>query len=131
MLILRRGLLRTSDVARQIALLQTLLAELGLLTDIDGDFGPATTTAVRRFQTDNDLVVDGVAGEKTWSKLVAASPDLVARISALWLSQADLDHAVRHRHDVVDRAHRILQRIAAAVAELALEQPSDLRRGDL
>ena len=93
MLILRRGLLRTPDVARQIALLQTLLAELGLLTDIDGDFGPATTTAVRRFQTDNDLVVDGVAGEKTWSKLVAASPDLVARISALWLSQADLDHA--------------------------------------
>jgi hypothetical protein len=93
MFTLRRGLLRTPDVARQIALLQTLLAELGLLTDIDGDFGPATTAAVRRFQTNNGLVVDGVAGEKTWSKLVSASPELFARISALWLSQADLDHA--------------------------------------
>ena len=93
MLSLRRGMLRTPDVVRQIALLQTLLAGQGLLADVDGDFGPATTTAVRRFQTIHALVVDGVAGEKTWSRLVAASPDLVDRISALWLSQADLDRA--------------------------------------
>jgi hypothetical protein len=93
MLILRRGILRTPDVARQIALLQTLLAEHGLVADIDGEFGPATVAAVRQFQSDNSLVVDGVAGEKTWSRLVAASPDLFARISALWLSQADLAHA--------------------------------------
>ena len=102
MFTLRRGLLSTPDVARQIALLQTLLAGLGLLTDIDGDFGPATTAAVRRFQAENDLVVDGVAGEKTWSKLVAASPDLFTKISALWLSQADLDRAAADL--AVDRA---------------------------
>ena len=52
-----------------------------------------TTAAVRQFQSLHALVVDGVAGEKTWSRLVAASPDLVARISALWLSQADLDRS--------------------------------------
>jgi hypothetical protein len=102
MFTLRRGLLLTPDVARQIALLQTLLAGLELLTDIDGDFGPATTAAVRRFQAENDLVVDGVAGEKTWSRLVAASPDLFAKISALWLSQADLDRAAADL--AVDRA---------------------------
>lgn len=93
MVIIRRGMLRTPDVARQIALLQTLLADLGLLADIDGEFGPATASAIRRFQATNDLVVDGIAGEKTWSTLVAASPDLFARISALWLSQSDLDRA--------------------------------------
>ena len=102
MLMLRRGILRTPDVVRQIALLQTLLAEPGLLAEIDGDFGPATTTAVRQFQSLHALVVDGVAGEKTWSRLVAASPDLVARISALWLSQADLDRSAAALR--VDRA---------------------------
>jgi len=102
MMSLRRGLLRTPDVARQIALLQTLLVDRRLLADVDGDFGGATMVAVRRFQTENDLVVDGVAGEKTWSKLVGASPDLFARISALWLSQADLDRAAAEL--AVDRA---------------------------
>jgi hypothetical protein len=90
---LRRGLLTTPDVARQTALLQTLLAELRLLATIDGIYGDATVAAVKRFQTDNALVVDGIAGEKTWSKLVAAAPDLFRRIAALWLSQADLDDA--------------------------------------
>jgi hypothetical protein len=93
MITLRRGVLRTPDVARQTALLQTILAEIGLLADIDGTFGPATLAAVRTFQARNDLVVDGVAGEKTWSRLVAASPALFAKICALWLSQDDLDHA--------------------------------------
>ena len=37
---------------------------------IDGNFGPATATAVRKFQTDNGLVVDGVIGPQTWAHLV-------------------------------------------------------------
>lgn len=35
----------------------------------DGDFGPATLKAVKTFQTQKGLVVDGVAGEYTWRKL--------------------------------------------------------------
>jgi peptidoglycan hydrolase-like protein with peptidoglycan-binding domain len=37
---------------------------------IDGNFGPATATAVRKFQTDNGLTVDGVIGPQTWAHLV-------------------------------------------------------------
>ena len=98
MITLRRGVLRTPDTARQTALLQSILAELGLLTDIDGTFGPATLAAIRLFQARNDLVVDGIVGENTWSRLVSASPALFAKICALWLSQADLDHAASALH---------------------------------
>jgi len=35
----------------------------------DGEFGGGTLTAVKNFQTENNLVVDGVVGVKTWDKL--------------------------------------------------------------
>lgn len=37
--------------------------------DLDGDFGSFTETAVKKFQTDHNLVVDGVAGYYTLSAL--------------------------------------------------------------
>ena len=36
---------------------------------VDGIFGVITDRAVRRFQEDNDLVPDGIVGEKTWRKM--------------------------------------------------------------
>ena len=39
----------------------------------DGSFGTATYNAVRAFQKDNRLSVDGVCGPKTWSKLLGMS----------------------------------------------------------
>jgi peptidoglycan hydrolase-like protein with peptidoglycan-binding domain len=36
---------------------------------IDGDFGPATETAVKAFQTRLKFLSDGVVGDKTWFEL--------------------------------------------------------------
>ncbi len=46
-----------------------LLSKLYPLGEIDGVYGPITESAVRTFQQENDLVVDGIIGKNTWAKL--------------------------------------------------------------
>jgi peptidoglycan hydrolase-like protein with peptidoglycan-binding domain len=50
---------------------QVLLNWQGKDVAIDGDFGDQTDGAVRAFQGDRKLTVDGVAGPATWTALVA------------------------------------------------------------
>ena len=35
----------------------------------DGDFGPNTDTAVREYQSENNLTVDGIVGQQTWASM--------------------------------------------------------------
>lgn len=51
---------------------QTYLNQYGYAVAADGRFGPATTTAVRQFQTDHGLDADGLIGKKTWAQLSEA-----------------------------------------------------------
>lgn len=46
----------------------------------DGIFGPVTEEAVRAFQKDHGLGVDGLVGEKTWSKLFPVNPRSINEI---------------------------------------------------
>jgi N-acetylmuramoyl-L-alanine amidase len=64
---LRRG--ETGEAVRD---LQRRLAGIGhdASADEPGDFGPATETAVRAFQHQRGLVVDGLCGQQTWAVLV-------------------------------------------------------------
>ena len=39
----------------------------------DGDFGGATESAVRKYQSRNGLTTDGVVGDKTWAKLLGVA----------------------------------------------------------
>ncbi len=52
--------------------LQTGLNRLGNTLDVDGRFGPDTEQALLRFQQQQGLETDGVAGPKTWQTLIAA-----------------------------------------------------------
>lgn len=53
-----------------VTMLQHLLADYGYGPGAsDGDFGPNTESAVKAFQTDWGLQVDGIAGPKTWAAL--------------------------------------------------------------
>ena len=57
----------------QVKALQAILAGYGYVlgrTGVDGDFGPLTEEAVRKFQSRKDLDKDGKVGPKTWAKLL-------------------------------------------------------------
>ncbi len=58
-----------------VSAMQTYLIALGYHcgdTGVDGIFGSATRAAVRAFQSDHGLKVDGICGPKTWRALIAA-----------------------------------------------------------
>lgn len=67
--VLRRGA-RSSAVQ---FLQRLLLSYLYPITDLDGIFGPETERAVRAFQSENNLSVDGVVGRNTWQALFNSS----------------------------------------------------------
>lgn len=57
----------------QVKALQTLLNGYGFScgkSGADGSFGPATEKAVKAYQKDNELEVDGSVGPATWNKLL-------------------------------------------------------------
>lgn len=65
-------LLRNGSENDAVKTLQTYLIELGYdcgRWGADGDFGDATELAVKKFQKDKGLEVDGVVGENTWAAL--------------------------------------------------------------
>lgn len=66
--------LRRGDKGLEVAEMQGLLIAHGESLPrygIDGDFGRETEKAVKSFQRENGLVVDGICGPKTWAKLLA------------------------------------------------------------
>ena len=62
--------LKTGSQGDLVKALQTKLKELGYYSGaVDGEYGSSTAAAVKEFQRRNGLTADGVAGEKTLSKL--------------------------------------------------------------
>jgi peptidoglycan hydrolase-like protein with peptidoglycan-binding domain len=53
----------------RVTKLQEDLVKVGIAVTVDGDFGAKTDAAVRRFQSDYGLDVDGIAGQMTLAKL--------------------------------------------------------------
>jgi C1A family cysteine protease len=69
--------IRRGSRGNLVVSLQGCLSQLGYdlgPAGIDGIFGPATDAAVRRFQRDNGLQIDGIVGPKTWGVISAKCP---------------------------------------------------------
>ena len=65
-----RPTLRLGSTGPYVIELQEILTKLLYYTGtIDGNFGPNTENAVKRFQINNRLTADGVVGRDTWSAL--------------------------------------------------------------
>ena len=86
--------LRRGDKGAYVTLAQTELINKGYScgkTGADGDFGKNTEAAVKAFQKDNGLTVDGIIGPKTWAVLDDSTPAVryTVTIPGLTASQAD------------------------------------------
>ena len=67
-----RATVRSGSRGADVTYLQQRLTALGYKPGTaDGIFGSKTLAAVRAFQTDHKLAVDGIAGPKTWAALAA------------------------------------------------------------
>jgi len=65
--------LKPGDTGAQVKVLQTALNHLGYsVGKVDGTYGPATTQAVKNFQTAKGLTADGVAGPQTLAAMSSA-----------------------------------------------------------
>ena len=59
------------DDGQEVQAIQKRLVELNYtISNIDGDFGPETERAVKQFQADKGLEVDGIIGEATYRALM-------------------------------------------------------------
>lgn len=68
------GKKRTSqgDSGKPVSQVQCMLTKRGYAvggSDVDGEFGPGTESAVRAFQSDRGLDADGIVDRKTWTAL--------------------------------------------------------------
>ena len=92
--------LKRGSKGEAVKKMQTLLYGLGYglgSWGIDGDFGSQTEKAVKEFQSDHGLTVDGICGPKTWAALKKAGDSPIVsdpaiyevRIRKLTKAQAD------------------------------------------
>jgi peptidoglycan hydrolase-like protein with peptidoglycan-binding domain len=65
------SVLRLGATGEEVKILQTGLNGKGYALVADGVFGPRTEAAVRQFQSDRGLQVDGIVGPQTWGALVS------------------------------------------------------------
>lgn len=68
--------LKKADIDYQVKTIQRILTQIGYrdqdgkYLQVDGNFGSKTEYAVKNFQKDNGLTVDGKVGKNTWDKLL-------------------------------------------------------------
>ena len=90
----KKPTLRKGSSGTYVTLLQTMLIQRGYPLPkygADGKFGNETLNAVKEFQKNNGLTVDGVVGESTWNALEGTEPSkhYTVTVPGLTLVQAE------------------------------------------
>ena len=78
--VLKQGFWANSSKTGKTAIkdLQKLLNfDINSGLDVDGQFGPATKSAVKKFQKKYGLTQDGIVGSGTWKKLISVAKDKI------------------------------------------------------
>ena len=88
--------LRYRSRDQEVYFLEELLQKMGYEIYVSTYFGVDTDKAVKNFQQKNDLVVDGIVGLKTWSKLLAQENQIFDSNSKLLSEQDLIDFAQRY-----------------------------------
>jgi len=71
------AVLRRNTSGNSVKLLQTMLNKLGFDSGIvDGIFGIKTLSAVKSFQSNKSITIDGIVGKQTWSTLFTAIAEI-------------------------------------------------------
>ena len=71
--------LRYGSSGSDVEKLQNYLNQVGNYgLTVDGNYGPKTEEAVKKYQSSNNLTVDGIAGDQTWGSL----SDAVSKLSS-------------------------------------------------
>ena len=86
--------LRRGSKGEYVTLAQTELIQKGYSCGsygADGQFGAATEKAVRAFQADAGLTIDGVIGQKTWAALDDAVPSIKYTLTIPHLSKSQAE----------------------------------------
>lgn len=81
--------LRYASRGNEVNFLEQLLVKIGYTVVVSNYFGRDTDLAVKDFQRKNNLVIDGIVGLKTWTKLIAAEKAALNYLDKL-LSEQDL-----------------------------------------
>jgi len=86
---------QTGKTGENVRTVQHLLNAHGASITVDGDFGPATKTAVESFQSGHGLGADGIVGGQTWQKLIVTvdAGDNGAAVKAV---QSQIDSRIPH-----------------------------------
>jgi peptidoglycan hydrolase-like protein with peptidoglycan-binding domain len=77
------------DLNSDVQALQTALNQFGFGLAVDGVFGSQTEAAVRQFQLDHNLYVDGIVGPATWAALLGQQPPNLATTLPTTISGAN------------------------------------------
>ena len=82
-------ILRYKSQGQAVHLLEEVLVKLGYEIVVSNYFGLDTLKAINDFQLKNNLIVDGLVGPKTWSKIIEKEQQL-ALFNDKFLSEQNL-----------------------------------------